>query len=254
MERVTGRSNRLLTHLRKLASSPGYRRESGQFLCDGIKLAEEAARWQGELETLVLAEGTALDLPARRTVQMPADLFRSVAPTDSPQGVLAVCRLERPPLPERLEGRRYLVLDGVQDPGNVGTILRTADAFEADGVFLLPGCADLYGPKTVRATMGALFRRPVWQTELTDLRPLLAASGLPLIGAALGEHTLDARALPAAAAVAVGSEGRGLSSEVLAACDAAVRIPMSSRCESLNAAVAASVLLWEMYRREEDRP
>ena len=253
MEIITGKSNRLLTHLRKLASSAAYRRESGQFLCDGVKLAEEAARWQGELETLVLAEGTVLDLPARRTVQLPADLFRSVAPTDSPQGVLAVCRLERPPLPEQLEGRRYLVLDGVQDPGNVGTILRTADAFEADGVFLLPGCADLYGPKTARATMGALFRRPVWQTELAVLKKLLSLSDLPLIGAALGKNTLDARELPPAAAVAIGSEGRGLSDEVLASCDAVVRIPMSSRCESLNAAVAASVLLWEMYRREGDR-
>ena len=86
-----------------------------------------------------------------------------------------------------------------------------------------------------------------------NVKKLLSLSGLPLIGAALGKNTLDARELPPAAAVAIGSEGRGLSDEVLAACDAVVRIPMSSRCESLNAAVAASVLLWEMYRREGDR-
>jgi len=250
MEIITGKSNQLLTHLRKLSSSAAYRRDCGQFLCDGIKLAREAAQWQGELEVLVLAEGTELELPAHRTVQLPADLFRSVAPTDSPQGVLAVCRMETAALPEKLEGRRYLVLDGVQDPGNVGTILRTADAFEADGLFLLPGCADLYSPKTVRATMGAAFRRPVWQVDRAALYALLEASGIPLIGAALGEKTLDIRDLPSPAAVAIGSEGRGLSREVLALCSATVRIPMSDRCESLNAAVAASVLLWELYRRE----
>ena len=248
MEIITGKSNQLLTHLRKLASSGSYRRSCGQFLCDGKKLAQEAAQWQGELEVLVLAEGTEAELPAKRTVQMPAELFRSVAPTDSPQGVLAVCRMETAKLPEKLEGSRYLVLDGVQDPGNVGTILRTADAFETDGVFLLPGCADLYSPKTVRATMGALFRRPVWQVGLNELCKLIAVSGIPLVGAALNEKTIDARALPRPVAVAIGSEGRGLSAAALEACDGTVRIPMSDRCESLNAAVAASVLLWELYR------
>ena len=250
MERITSRQNPLVQRIRKLAASPAFRRAEGLFLCDGEKLVREAAQWQGELEVLILAEGTALSLPARRVVELPADLLRSVAPTDSPQGVLALCRLEPRPLPERLEGRRYLVLEGVQDPGNVGTILRTADAFEADGLFLLPGCADPFGPKAVRATMGALFRRPVWQTELEPLLALLERSGVPLIGAALGPDTLDVRALPRPAAVAIGSEGRGLSPAALAACRGTVRIPMSPRCESLNAAAAAAVLLWELYRGE----
>ena len=250
MERITSRQNPLVQQLRKLAVSGASRRSSGLFLCDGEKLVREAAQWQGEVEILVLAEGVKLSLPARRMVCLPTDLFRFVAPTDSPQGVLAVCRLEPQPLPERLEGRRYLVLDGVQDPGNVGTILRTADAFEADGVFLLPGCADLFSPKTVRATMGALFRRPMWQTELEPLLGLLERSRIPLIGAALGRNAMDVRSLLQPAALAIGSEGRGLSEAVLAACSGTVRIPMSQRCESLNAAVAATVLLWELYRRD----
>jgi TrmH family RNA methyltransferase len=152
-------------------------------------------------------------------------------------------------LPERLEGAHYVVLSGVQDPGNVGTILRTADAFDCDGIFLLPGCADLYGPKTVRATMGALFRRPVWQCGAEECKALLRASGVPLYGAALREDTVDVRTLDLSrAAVAIGSEGRGLSDEVLRLCDKTIRVPMSQRCESLNAAAAATVLLWEMYR------
>ena len=93
--------------------------------------------------------------------------------------------------PETLEGRRYAVLDGVQDPGNVGTILRTADAFHADGLFLVNACADLYNPKTVRASMGAVFRCPVWACTLSELRALLTKSGLPLYGAALRADTVD---------------------------------------------------------------
>ena len=131
----------------------------------------------------------------------------------------------------------------------MGTILRSADAFEADGLILLPGCADPYGPKTVRASMGAVFRRPVWTCALGKLLPRLREADLPLWGAALREDTADARAADLSRGVIlIGSEGRGLSGEALAACGGTVKIPMSSRCESLNAAVAAAILLWEGYR------
>ena len=113
----------------------------------------------------------------------------------------------------------------------------------------LRACADLYNPKTVRATMGALFRRPVWRCAPAQAKALLSAAGIPLWGAALRCDTVDARQVDyTRAAVAIGSEGRGLSEEVLALCDQTIRLPMSERCESLNAAVAAAVLLWEMYR------
>ena len=137
---------------------------------------------------------------------------------------------------------------------NVGAVLRTLDAFDGDGLFLLPGCADPYSPKTLRSSMGALFRRPVWSCSASELCRLLQRSGLPLYGAALRLDTLDARTVDLTrAAVAIGSEGRGLSQELLALCDGTVRIPMSPRCESLNAAVAASVLLWEGYRVSDGR-
>lgn len=109
----------------------------------------------------------------------------SVSPAQTPQGVLSVCGMPERPLPEKLTGTRYMVLDGVQDPGNVGTILRTADAFRSDGLLLVNGCADLYNPKTVRATMGAVFRCPVWSCSVETLAALLETSGLPLYGAAL---------------------------------------------------------------------
>ena len=142
------------------------------------------------------------------------------------------------------------MLDGVQDPGNVGTILRTADAFGAR-VIVLPGCADLHNPKTLRAGMGVHFRTEIYRCTLEELTALLKEAGLPLYGAALREDTADVREVDLRrCAMAVGSEGRGLSAAVLAACDKTVRIPMDPRCESLNAASAASVLLWEAARGE----
>ena len=253
MEIITSRTNPLCTHLRKLGSSASYRRQHGEFLCDSPKLLEEALLHGGDLHTVVCTEQTVLPpLPAGvRQVCVPPDVMKSVSPTETPQGVLAVCGIRPRPLPETLTGRRYVVLDGVQDPGNVGTILRTADAFHADGMFLVNACADLYNPKTVRATMGAVFRCPVWTCSVEELRSLLTASGLPMYGAALRADTVDARSVDYTRCVlAIGSEGKGLSAEMLEACDQTILIPMQAHCESLNAAIAAAVLLWEAARND----
>lgn len=254
METITSRQNPLCTHLRKLAASGAYRRRCGEFLCDSPKLLEEALAHGGAVHTVVCTAEAALPPlpPGVRLVCLPGDVMQSVSPTQTPQGVLAVCALSEQLLPPRLEGRRYLLLDGVQDPGNVGAVLRSADAFGADGVLLVNACADLYHPKTVRATMGAVFRCPVWQCEASALGPLLKDSGLPLYGAALRRDTVDARSVDyRRACIAIGSEGKGLSAALLALCDCTVKIPMRAHCESLNAAMAASVLLWEAARNDD---
>ncbi len=250
-ERITSRANPLMTHIRKLASSRSYRRQCGEYLGDGVKLLEEAVKWNAPLVTVVYTPGTQLPaLPdSVRQVEVPADVMKSISPMEAPQGALFAAKMPEQALPEKLTGQRYLVLEGVQDPGNVGTILRTADAYEADGMILLEGCADLYNHKTVRASMGAVFRCPAWIGTLEQLRALLDEAKLPLLGAALREDTVDVRQADLKrAAMLVGSEGRGLSEDALNACDLTVRIPMSGRCESLNAAVAAATLLWEGYR------
>lgn len=253
METITSRQNPLCTHLRKLSSSAAYRRQCGEFLCDSPKLLQEALLWGSELHTVVVTAGTeAPPLPKGvRLVEVPADVMKSVSPMETPQGTLFICAIHTEPLPEMLTGRRYVVLDTLQDPGNVGTILRTADAFHADGMFLVNGCADLYNPKTLRATMGAVFRCPVWTVGAEELSALLKKSGIPLYGAALREDTLDARQADySRCAIAIGSEGRGLTDAVLAVCDRTIKIPMSEHCESLNAAAAATVLLWEAARND----
>ena len=250
-EKIVSRGNPLIKHLRALATSGEHRRAQGQYLCDSPKLLEEALRWGASVSTVVCTDPTALPaLPAGvETVAVSESVMEAASPAKTPQGVLCVCALPDTAPPDRLDGRRYVVLDGVQDPGNVGTILRTADAFGADGLFLLPGCADPFSPKTVRASMGAVFRCPVWQCGAGELKNLLEKSGIALCGAALRQDTVDARAVRYdRAAIAIGSEGQGLSQAVLDLCDVTVRIPMEARCESLNAAVAAAVLLWEAYR------
>ena len=253
MEIITSRTNPLCTHIRKLASSASYRRSKGEFLCDSPKLLEEVLLHGGNLHTIVCTEECELPpVPAGvRLVQVPADVMKSISPSQTPQGVLSVCGIPENDLPETLSGKRYMVLDGVQDPGNVGTILRTADAFRADGLFLVNACADLYNPKTVRATMGAVFRCPVWSIDVESLKRLLCASDLPLYGAALRNDTADARTVDyTRCAIAIGSEGKGLSAEMLNACNQTVLIPMNEHCESLNAAIAAAVLLWEASRND----
>ena len=250
-EIITSRQNPLMTHLRKLASSRSYRKKSGEYLCDGTKLLAEALKWGAEVKTAVFSEG--VDIPPLpdgvRAVRVSEELMRSVSPMETPQGALFTVALPEVQLPETLSGKHYLVLDGVQDPGNVGTILRTADAFDCDGVFLVNACADLYNPKTARATMGAIFRREAYTVTAEELFALLRKSGVPLYGTALRDDTVPlAETNLARAAVAIGSEGRGLSQQVLDECAKTLKIPMNPRCESLNAAIAATVVLWEMYR------
>ena len=250
METITSRQNPLAVQIRKLNGSRSARREAGLFPAEGPKLLEEAVKAGAVVDTLVTARGTEAHCPGDpRRVEVPADLLQSLCDTKTPQGVLFLAQMPDTAPPERLEGDRWLVLDGLQDPGNVGTIWRTADALGADGLILVNHCADPFSPKTVRATMGACFRLPVYETEASQLSGLLERSGLPLYAAALREDTADLREADLSrCAVAIGSEGRGLSPQVLEMSRKTLKIPMRDRCESLNAAVAAAVILWEMAR------
>lgn len=252
MERITSRTNPLMSRVRKLRDDRKTRRKEGLFLCDGVKMLEEAIHWNAPIETVILSEDIA-DTPVPdgvRTVIVPGELMRSISPMEAPQGALFLVRTPELTPPEKLEGSRYLILDGLQDPGNVGTILRTADAFGCDGLLLTNHCADPFNPKTVRSTMGAIFRTPVWEISADELPELLRRSDLALAATALRDDTVS---LPDAnlnrTAVIIGSEGSGVSAGLLSQCESTIRIPMEPTCESLNAAAAAAVVLWELYRR-----
>lgn len=250
MERLTSRQNPLMSHIRKLNGSKAYRRQAGEFTGEGPKLLEEARKARVPLAVVVTAPGVEVpDCGEARRVEVPADLLAGLCDTKTPQGVLFVCALPDTAPPEKLEGNRYLVLDGLQDPGNVGTIWRTADALGADGILLVNGCADPFSPKTMRSTMGACFRLPVYEVTAEELPALLERSGLPLYATALRKDTVDIRDADLThCAVVIGSEGRGISDGMLALCEKTIKIPMRDRCESLNAASAATVVLWEMAK------
>ena len=248
-ERVTSRKNPVVVRLRALAADAGLRRAEGEFVCDGGKLLTEALDKGAEV-TLVVWKERARSLPGLENVRqlvVPAELFDYVSPMKNSPGPLFSVRFR----PEEAEPRfdRALLLENVQDPGNVGTLIRTAAAMGVDTVLLCGACADVYSPKTARATMGAIFRERLVHTDADGAKALCEKNGLPLYGAALSKRASDIRGLDLRrAVVAVGSEGRGLSAELLEKCDGELIIPMTEGSESLNAALAGAIVLWEMAR------
>ena len=245
MEHITSLKNPKVTAWKALKDRKG-RRESGCFLVEGRKMVEEALASAFDVETVLVQEGVSFpDGLTMPVYELPEHVLTAVCDTKTPQGIAAVVRMKE----QSALGKHIVVLDGVQDPGNVGTVIRTANALGMDAVVLTGACADLYSPKTVRAAMGALFRQPVLTCAQDELMQLLHAHGLKLYGAALTDAAQDLRRVPLSpAAVAIGSEGRGLSAQLLAQCDGQIIIPMQPGAESLNAAVAAAVVMWEIAR------
>ena len=247
MEYITSRQNPLMVQTVKLLTSRRQRQNQGLFAGDGTKLLEEAVKWAPErLKTVILREGVACPaLPEWvRRVTVSAQLMAQISSMEAPEGALFLMTL--PPEQQRPVMPGTLVLDGIQDPGNVGTILRTADALDVP-VLLTEGCADPYNPKTVRATMGAIFRTPPGRISREGLIVQCREKRIPLLATALTAQAQDIRrAELRQSAVLIGSEGQGVSRLLLEASDGQVIIPMHPRCESLNAAVAAAVVLWQM--------
>ncbi|MCR5137582.1 MAG: RNA methyltransferase [Oscillospiraceae bacterium] len=248
MEKLSSRQNGRIRHIRELASSAELRHQENCFLCDGEKLLVEALRSGAEIESVFWRGNRMNTYPAFPEETLLTDeLFDYVSPMKNSPGPLFTVRCRETAFQEKLSCA--LVLEGVQDPGNVGTVLRSADAFGTDAVILLEGCADLYAPKTVRATMGAIFRQNAVMMKREQLPGFCSSHGLRLLGAALSANARSVKEISLRhTAVAIGSEGRGLSRELLDLCEETVIIPMCGEAESLNAAVAASVLMWEMRR------
>lgn len=245
---ITSRKNPLLQQARRILTSRREREETGLFAGEGTKLLAEAVRYAPEwLHTVFLAEGVEQETPEHvRRVRLPRELLDSLSTMDAPQGAIFLCRM--PEEPEFVPKPGTLLLDGLQDPGNLGTILRTADAL-GTSVVLLEGCADRFSPKTVRATMGALFRRPSYRMDWKAARDAFHQAGIPIAVTALSPRAEDIREADVSKmAVVIGSEGRGVRPEVLEQADRELIIPMGPHCESLNAAVAATIVLWQMRK------
>ena len=244
-ERITSRKNTFLQQVKKLLSSKKERQSAGLFVADGTKLLQEAVRWYEGLDTVILSDGVEAEVPGHvRTIRVPEDVMASISPMETPQGALFLCRL--PEKTEFVPKPGMLLLDGIQDPGNIGTILRTADALEIP-VVLLEGCADPYSHKVVRSSMGAVFRTPVLQTTWQEAQAACREAGIPIAVTALSDRAEDIRKADIGTmAVVIGSEGRGVRQEILDGADRELIIPMNARCESLNAAIAAAIAMWQM--------
>lgn len=243
--RITSRKNPLLQQVRRLLTSKKERETTGLFVADGTKLLEEAVLWWQGLDTVILSEGILAQVPENvRVVRVPESVMESISPMQTPQGALFICRLPEKTAFAPTKG--MLLLDGIQDPGNLGTILRTADALQIQAV-LLEGCADPYSHKVVRASMGAVFRQKVIQTTWEEAKAACMKENISIGVTALSQRAQDIRqAALKDMAVVIGSEGRGVRQEILDAADAELIIPMNPNCESLNAAIAAAIVMWQM--------
>ena len=244
-ERITSRRNPLVQQVKKLLTSKREREKLRLFVSDVTKLLEEAVRYCPGLHTVFLSEGVEVRVPEScRVIRVSREVMEAISPMESPQGAVFLCRL-----PEKREFRPekgMLLLDGIQDPGNLGTILRTADAWNVP-VALLEGCADPFSHKVVRSSMGAVFRTPVTVTDWQTAKESCARAGIPVAVTALNHRAEDIRkAEVAAMAVVIGSEGQGVRREILESAGHCLIIPMNDHCESLNAAIAAATVMWQM--------
>lgn len=241
-EFISSIKNPLLQHVRKLQTSRSYRESCREFVADGWKLFDEAVKWYPHFRTVIFAEGEPVPkIPENvRLVKVPSSLMKSLSTMKTPQGILFTCDL--PQTGTVLLNPGMLILDRIQDPGNLGTILRTADAFDVP-VVLTNNCADPFSEKTIRASMGAVFRTPPKSMELSEL----LQTELPLAATALSHSAVDIRSINLRNyLVVIGSEGQGICRELLDRSERHVIIPMSPRCESLNAGVAAAIVMWQL--------
>lgn len=260
MKQITSSDNRICRIIRQLDSRK-HREKLGLYLIEGENLTEEAFKNNADIEFIAVNEDRLSyyeNLFGGRLSEccvMPAGLFNRLAQTESSQGIMAAVRipqLTQQQFMEHIAGGNVIVLDRLQDPGNIGTILRTCDAAGYRGAVMIKGTADIYSPKVVRSAAGSVFRIPAYYTAgARDGVKLLKDSGLQIIGTGFDTedmyYDVDMRRNTA---VVIGNEGNGISEEMAALCDRTVKIPMRGKIESLNAAVAAGILIYESIRQE----
>ena len=238
-----------------------YRTQNGLYLAEGLRTAEEAVAYKAvetlfyvatdDDRTMRLLEDAAMQ--NIKLVCVNENVMKKIADTETPQGIIAVCKMRQPKLENLLtSGKMLLVLDRVGDPGNIGTMLRTADAAGIGGLVLLKGCADIYAPKTVRSSMGSLFHSPVL-SGVSEQEFVSAAkkAGYDLLVSCLdGADNLYKADLSGRIAFVMGNEAGGVSETLLEKADKRVYIPMAGRAESLNVAMAAGIVMFEALRRK----
>lgn len=248
METISSMKNPKVAAWRSLKEKKG--REAQQaFLVEGTRMVRESLASSFTVSAVLLREDFVPDFPLPenvRTFLLPEHVFQSVCDTKTPQGVAAVLSLQT----REASGPRLLALDGVQDPGNVGTIVRTADAAGFDGVLFSPDCADLFSPKVLRSTMGSVFRLGFsFPASLADALEQLKKDGYSVLSSQLdGDPFYDRKNVSSSFVLVIGNEGNGVSDAVKKTATHRLRLPMNGGAESLNAAVAAGIMMYDLVR------
>jgi len=253
-ERITSAANQKVKDWARLARENSLRRERGLFLTEGDKLTEQAFLSGCKCRVLMSADGAFPEgFDAAEKIQLSEACIKKITLMNCPPRIMGIFELPCTDRTRFEKPGRFLALDGLQDPGNVGTILRTALAFGVDGVVTDSAGNDLFGPKALRSSMGAGLALPIWQTEdLPSALKQMQKAGSKVFATALREDAvlLPQVEVPDSFVLVIGNEGHGISNEVLALADQTVLIPMNGKIQSLNAATAAAISLYEFFQRK----
>ena len=245
MNIITSKANNVVKNTKKLLQKK-YRKDS--YLIEGWHLFEEAVNAQAKIRHIFVLEefvDRVQDFPQVYVVT--AEILADLADSKTPQGIVAELAFEEATIPSVLKGK-YLFLEDVQDPGNVGTIIRTADAAGYDGVFISQHSADIYNLKTLRSMQGSHFHLPIYQMKTSDFLELAKQIQLPVLATTLSRDSIDYRELAPMTdfVLVLGNEGQGISQQMMDKADQLVHISMKGRAESLNVAVAAGILIFSL--------
>lgn len=244
---LTSKNNPLIKETAALKDKKA-RKQQGMFLVEGRKMAVECQRSDFEIDRVFLAESYAGENPfaEEQTVRVSDDVFRFLSDEKSPQGIL--CRIKIPTRTLTAPKGKCLLLDGVADPGNVGTIIRTANAAGYEEIYLTEECADPYSPKSVRASMSGVFFTKIYRASRAEILSVLSET--PIIVADMGGENVFSFTAPKRFALAIGNEANGISDFVQEKATHTVKIPMQATQESLNAAISAGIIMYVLNKDE----
>lgn len=258
---ITSTSNAQVKYLLQLQKKSKVRNEEKVFLVEGIRMFVEVPAERVEKvyvsETFYNKKKEEINFSNYKMEILSDTVFQYVSDTKTPQGILCVVKQKEYDVKKLLEAKNphFMVLDNLQDPGNLGTIVRTAEGAGVDAVFMSKDTVDIYNPKVIRSTMGSIYRMPVVYVEdLIALLEAFKAKGIKSYAAHLeGKNSYDQESYNEGTAILIGNEGNGLREEVSNAADVWVKIPMLGQVESLNAAIAASVMMFEVARQRRNK-
>ena len=260
MIKITSKDNPRLKYAQRLAASARFRKREGYFIAEGLRICMDALKSGAVIDFLFVTPEALKKYPeniseikntASNSYILLPELFSKISDTQTPQGILCIIKtLDKTKLFDTIKTEgKYLALEKVQDPNNIGTVLRSAEAFGIDGVVMSEDCCDIFSPKAVRGSMGAVFRVPILivksipmflkeHSEIYSYAAVVSKKASPITNICFK--------LPCVAVI--GNEGNGLTAETIAECNNSLTIPMNGKAESLNASVAASIIIWEMIK------